>query len=97
MTGESGMINTIVPLTEISWERKDPGNLTESIRQRGIAIPVHVRKTENGYVCTDGNRRLSAAEILAAENEKFARISVMIENDFSKAGSSYWGNTQNKH
>lgn len=91
------MINTIVNLDEIEWTRTDPGTLTESIRRRGIAIPVHVRKTDRGYVCADGNKRLTAAEILAEEDERFRRVPVMIVNDFSKAGSAFWGNTQNRH
>jgi ParB-like chromosome segregation protein Spo0J len=91
------VINTILQIDEIRWDETDPGSLTESIRVRGIAIPVRVRKTENGYECTDGRKRLSAAKILCGENEKFRRIPVMLENDYSKAGSAFWGNTQNRH
>ena len=91
------MINTTVNIDEITYEYEDPGNLLESIRKRGIAIPVHVSRTDGGYICTDGRKRLSACEQLQKENPKFARIPVMIDNDYSKAGSAFWGNTQNKH
>lgn len=92
------MINTIVPLAEIEFEFEEPGEvLLESIRKRGIAIPVHVNAEDNGYVCVDGRKRLSACQILSEENEKLKRIPVMIRNDYTKAGSAFWGNTQNKH
>ena len=91
------MINTIVALNEIHYEKKEPGALLDSIRKRGIAIPVQVNRRDNLYECVDGNRRLSACKILGKENDKFLRIPVMILNDFSKSGSSFWGNTQNHH
>ncbi|MBR2066687.1 MAG: ParB-like nuclease domain-containing protein [Solobacterium sp.] len=91
------MINTIVHIEEIEFEEKDPGSLLDSIEKRGIAIPVHVEKIENGYRCIDGHKRLSAAKMLYKKEERFARIPIMILNDFSKSGSSFWGNTQNKH
>ena len=91
------MINKTVNIDEIQYETKDPGNLLESIEKRGIAIPVQVNVTDSAYQCVDGNRRLSACAILKDKNEKFNRIPVMILNDYSKAGSAFWGNTQNKH
>ncbi|MDY3931064.1 MAG: ParB N-terminal domain-containing protein [Erysipelotrichaceae bacterium] len=91
------MINTIVNLDEIQYEYEDPGNLTESIRTHGMAIAVQVNVTEHGYVCVDGRRRLSACAILAKQDPKFSRIPVVLMNDYSRAGSSFWGNTQNLH
>lgn len=91
------MINTIVQLCEIHYETKDPGELLDSIRQRGIAIPVQVKQRNGYYECEDGNKRLSACAFLAKEDAKFTRIPIMILNDFSKSGSSFWGNTQNHH
>lgn len=91
------MINTIVNLNEIQYEYQDPGNLTESIRTHGMAIAVQVNVTEHGYVCVDGRRRLSACAILAKQDPKFSRIPVVLMNDYSRAGSSFWGNTQNLH
>lgn len=92
------MINKYVTLEEIQYEDQEPSNsLMNSIRTRGIAIPVKVRVTEDGYLCVDGNKRLSACKRLSLEDKKFNRIPVMVLNDYSKAGSAYWGNTQNKH
>lgn len=91
------MINTIVNLDEIQYEYQDPGNLIESIRMHGMAIAVQVNVTEHGYVCVDGRRRLSACAILAKQDPKFSRIPVVLMNDYSRAGSSFWGNTQNLH
>lgn len=91
------MINTIVQLSEIHYKPKDPGSLLDSIRTRGIAVPVQCNKTEDGYECVDGCRRLSALAVLAAENPAFSRVQILILNDYSKAGSSFWGNTRNRH
>ena len=92
------MINTIVPLADIRYEYEEPGQiLIDSIRTRGIAIAVHVNACDGYYECVDGRKRLSACSILAEENAKYARIPVMICNDYSKAGSAFWGNTQNRH
>ena len=92
------MINTIVEISEITYETVPvTAELVDSIRTRGIAIPVRVNRTDEGYCCVDGRRRLSAAAILAAEDERFARIPVVLMNDYSKAGSAYWGRTRNRH
>ena len=86
------MINTTVRLEEIQFTEKDPGNLLESIAERGIAIPVQVNARDGYYECVDGCRRLTAAKMLGKE-----KVPVMILNDYSKAGSGFWGNTQNRH
>ncbi len=91
------MINTIVELNQIKYVTCDPGSLVESIRKRGVAIAVQVNVVEDGYVCIDGNKRLSACAILAEEDKRFARIPVVLMNNYSKAGSGFWGNTQNHH
>lgn len=92
------MINKKVSLSEIIWEECEVSEeLIGSIRTRGVAIPVKVNETEDGYECRDGRKRLTACRILSQENERFARVPVMILNNFTKAGSAYWGNTQNKH
>ena len=91
------MINTTMDLSEIRWEYRDPEDLLDSIAQRGVAIPVQVAKDEAGWYCTDGRRRLSACALLAEKDVKFRRIPVMITDDFTKAGSAFWGNTRNRH
>lgn len=92
------MINTIVPLEQIQFERVDVDpSLLESIRMRGIAIPVRVSHEGGFYRCVDGRKRLSACEVLGSESACFRRIPVAIIDDFSKAGSAYWGNTKRIH
>ena len=91
------MINTIVDIREISYEPCDPRMLLESIRVRGVAIPVEVNRKDGGYVCIDGRKRLTACAILAESDPRFARIPVVLMNDYSHAGSAFWGNTQNRH
>ena len=92
------MINRMFDIKDIRFETVAcDEKFIASIRQRGIAIPVQVNVTEDGYVCIDGRKRLSACCLLAKEDSKFGRIPVMILNDYSKAGSAFWGNTQNWH
>ena len=93
------MINTIVNLDNIEFEEEEvSSSFLDSIEKRGIAIPVHVNCIdENKYKCVDGRKRLTACKILLEKDEKFRRIPVMLMNDFSKAGSAFWGNTQNHH
>lgn len=91
------MINTIVDIKDIEFEIKADESLLKSIKERGIAIPIHVEKYEDKYKCIDGHKRLTCALELSKENDKYRRIPIMILNDYSKAGSSFWGNTQNKH
>lgn len=90
------MINTTVLLDEIEFEEEDPGSLLESVRVRGIAIPVHVVRTDKGFRCVDGRRRLTAARMLRNEKAGIERIPVFIKGDFSQAGNAFWG-AKNHH
>lgn len=91
------MINTIVELNQIHYKTVPCEKLLDSIRKRGVAIAVQVNQQEDGYECVDGNQRCSACAILCKEDPKFARIPIMILNNYTKAGSGFWGNTQNHH
>lgn len=91
------MINTIVDIKQIHYTKVDPGNLLHSIEKRGVAIPVQVNVRDGYYECIDGNKRLSACQILMQINEKFSKIPVVLMNDYSKSGSGFWGNTRNHH
>lgn len=72
--------------------------LIASIAVRGVAIAIKVKQiAEDEYLCIDGHKRLNALEILAKKDIKFSKVPCVIKNDFSKAGSGYWGNTKNKH
>lgn len=90
------MINTTVDIDTITFEEEDPGILLDSIEKRGIAIPVHVNKTEAGYICTDGRKRLTACRILSKNDTKFRRIPILIMNDYSLQGNAFWG-SKNHH
>lgn len=90
------MINTTVDIDTITFEEEDPGILLDSIAKRGIAIPVHVNKTETGYACTDGRKRLTACRILSKNDTKFRRIPILIMNDYSLQGNPFWG-SKNHH
>lgn len=94
---EIEMINTIVDIEDILFNKTDPGRLLQSIEERGVAIPVQVNVKDGYYECLDGNKRLTACQILMEKDEKFRRIPVVLMNDYSKAGSGFWGNTRNHH
>ena len=92
------MINTIVTIDEIQYETVAVSQeLIDSIKNHGIAIPIQVNQIANGYVCVDGNKRLSARQIISQSDVRFKRIPICILNNFSKSGSGFWGNTQNHH
>ena len=92
------MIQKKVKLSKIRYNTVNVDqDLIDSIRKRNIAIAVKVRCDDDHYECIDGHKRCSALAILAKEDAKFNDVSVTICNDFSKAGSAYWGNTNNKH
>jgi ParB-like chromosome segregation protein Spo0J len=91
------MINTIVDIKDIQFREEDPGKLLDSIEKRGVAIPVQVNVRDGYYECLDGNKRLTACKRLIEKNEKFRKIPVVLMNDYSKAGSGFWGNTRNHH
>ena len=90
------MINTTVELSEILFDETDPGELLESIRARGIAIPVKVVHDGEHFRCVDGRKRLSAAKLLQNEKPGITRIPVFIRGDYTKAGCSFWG-AKNHH
>ena len=92
------MRNRYIELKDIEYTYEEPSiQLLDSISKRGIAIPVRVKQTDKGYVCVDGNKRLSACEKLSKQDSKYLRIPVMVVNTYSKAGVTIWGNTKNQH
>lgn len=92
------MILKYLPLEEIRYQKRDyPIELKQSIINRGIVIAVKVKVTEDGYECVDGHKRCTILKELSTSNDKFKRVPCTLINDFSKSGSAYWGNTQNRH
>ena len=87
------MINKKIDINSIKFVySKFDEVLYESIKSKGLFIAVKVCMNDDGYVCIDGNKRLSVLKDLGIKE-----VFVMIKNDFRKAGSTYWGNTRNKH
>lgn len=93
MESSKNMINKKISVKEIEFNYVEyKQDLYESIKERGVSIPVKVLRDKNGYKCIDGHKRLSILQDLHIET-----VTIMLKNDFSKAGSGYWGNTRNKH
>ncbi len=90
------MINTTVSLDLIDYEPEDPGALLDSVRIRGVAIPVHVVRNGERFVCVDGRKRLTACERLRNEKPGVDRVPIFIKGDYSKAGCAFWG-AKNHH
>ena len=87
------MINKKIDINSIKFVyTKYDEVLYESIKNKGLFIAVKVCINGDDYICIDGNKRLSVLKDLGIKE-----VFVMIKNDFSKAGSMYWGNTRNKH
>ncbi len=93
------MIQKNIALNKIKYQKmKISDDLIDSIFKRGIAIAIKVKQIdEDYYECIDGHKRLNALAILSLEDAKFNQVPCVLQNDFSKAGSAYWGNTKNKH
>ena len=91
------MINKKVHISKIHFMHIESETFIDSIAKRGVAIAVQVNAYDDYYEYVDGNKRLTACEILSLQDKKFEMVPVMIMNDYSKAGSAFWGNTQNKH
>ena len=92
------MIQKKININEITFDRVPyPEELKQSLKNRGVAIAIKVRVTDDGYECVDGHKRLTILEELAKDDDRFGHVACTLVNDFSKAGSAYWGNTQNKH
>lgn len=90
------MIQKKIALKKIKYQSKEIAEkLVSSIKDRGLAIAVKVKAiSEDQYECIDGHKRLSAISTLYDEDYL---VTCSIANDFSKAGSGYWGATKNKH
>lgn len=93
------MIQKNIALNKIKYQKmKINDDLIDSISKRGIAIAIKVKQIdEDLYECIDGHKRLNALAILAIDNPKYNLVPCVLQNDFSKAGSAYWGNTKNRH
>lgn len=90
------MIQKKIALKKIIYQnRLVDDQFINSIKDRGLAIAVKVKViNDDRYECVDGHKRLSAIGILYGQDYL---INCVIANDFSKAGSGYWGATKNKH
>ena len=75
----------------------DHPQLTRSLKRQGQTFPIRVKTMDNGYGTTryiviDGHKR---ASILASIDPN-GRVDIDIIDDFTTAGSNYWGN-KNHH
>lgn len=51
-----------------------PQTLLDSLRRIGLNFPIHVRKTDHGYLCVDGIKRLNAIRDLLQEDPSFPKF-----------------------
>jgi ParB-like chromosome segregation protein Spo0J len=92
------MINTETDISTIHFEEEEPGEiLMDSIQKRGMAIAVQVNRIDGAYECVDGRKRLTVMKRLSEKDPSFRKVEVEIMNDYSRAGSGFWGNTKNHH
>lgn len=104
---EAGKIIIKLPLADIRRDANQPRKrfdedklreLADSMKERGLLIPIIVRKEEDGYVIIAGERRYRAAQILGwntiecivrNEGREDARINSFVENLQREDLSSY--------
>lgn len=51
-----------------------PPILRESLHRIGLNFPIYVRMQEDGYLCTDGQKRLSAISDILKDDPAFAKF-----------------------
>lgn len=81
-------------LDQIHFEKRTyDDNLFESIQRRGLAFPIKVTETVDGYQCIDGHKRLSVLlEISKAEptHRYITKIPVIIANSEMTRSNDCW-------
>ena len=75
----------------------DHPQLQASLKRQGQTFPLRVKTIENGYgapryLVIDGNKRAS----ILAKMDPDHMVDIDIIDDFTTAGSNYWGN-RNHH
>jgi hypothetical protein len=74
--------------SQITYTKTDYSNdLMESVSRAKIQFAIKVKVDGDKYICLDGNKRLSIVNDLNLD----ISIPVVLTNDFSKQGSTFWG------
>lgn len=74
--------------SQIIYNKTDYSNdLLESVNRAKIQFAIKVKVAGDKYICIDGNKRLSIVNDLNLD----ISIPVVLTNDFSKQGSTFWG------
>lgn len=83
-----------VPLCEIKFVKTEYNqNLYESIIRIGFSFPIKVSLSDEGYVCIDGHKRLSALRDILKENPSYKRgdlVAVIVENNGNTRSNDCW-------
>lgn len=81
-------------ISNIQYETKDyDETLKNSLLRIGISIPIRVSVSDNGYLCLDGHKRLSAISDILKEDinhPKFQKIRIAVINDGSLRTANGW-------
>ncbi|MEG0329727.1 MAG: hypothetical protein RSC10_00130 [Longicatena sp.] len=65
--------------------------LLSSLKRIGLNFPIYVRLSKQGYICSDGNKRLSAIQDILQEDpnfSKFVMISIIVV-DYARSAAPY--------
>ncbi|MEG0469041.1 MAG: hypothetical protein RR531_02050 [Longicatena sp.] len=72
-----------IRMDEITYKKQEYSPaLLESLKRIGLNFPIRVRMRQDGYECSDGNKRLSAIEDILNQDPdcpRFQTINVIIE------------------
>lgn len=83
-------------LNEIKFENRSyPPELKESVLRRGLAFPIKVNQTVNGYICQDGNKRLTILKELQhidSFHRYVIKIPVIVVNSDLNRSNDCWRN-----
>lgn len=74
----------VVTLKQITFTYQDyPSSLYRSLKRIGLNFPILIRSDDDGFLCCDGHKRLSAIQDILREDPtfpKFQTIQVIIQD-----------------
>ena len=83
-----------VPIHQISYQKTDYSQqLYDSIIRIGFSFPIKVSLIDEGYLCIDGHKRLTALEDILKDNPSYHRgdlVAVIVENNGNTRSNDCW-------
>lgn len=67
-----------IPFEQIKYTRTSyPDSLYRSLKRIGLNFPIQVGKSEQGYTCIDGHKRMSAIADILQEDTSITKFEII--------------------